>query len=93
MFDAAGLEAQLQLIKNLNQTVVTVLASTTNKKASELETAIRGQVILTPEQAKDWGLVQSIKNEFMQPGATMVSVSSSSTPSPVEPPLRISSRQ
>jgi ATP-dependent Clp protease protease subunit len=92
-FDATALESNLQLIKNLNQTVVTVLVSNTNKTQSELETMVRGQTILTAEQARDWHLIEEIRTEFMQPGAIMVSINAPATPSPTEPPLRISSGQ
>ena len=50
--DSLFLENQLQQIKNLNEMTVQVLTATTNKKASELESMVRGQTILTPEEAK-----------------------------------------
>ena len=72
--DAGALEAQLQLLKNQNQMISHVIASTTHKRESDVENALRGQTLLTAEQAKDWGLVQEIKTEFMEAGAVLVSV-------------------
>lgn len=68
------LEAQLQQIKSLNQMVVQVIAANSNKKQSDLENAVHGQTILSPQQAKEWGIVQDIKESFMEPGAVFVSV-------------------
>ena len=70
------LNAQLQQIKSLNQMVTEVIAATVTKdKQSDLENAVHGQTILTPEQAKEWGIVQEIRSNFMEPGAVFVSVS------------------
>jgi ATP-dependent Clp protease, protease subunit len=84
--DGASLDAQLQQVKSLNQMVIHVISETAQKKETEIEAAVHGQQILTPEQAKQWGIVQEIKENFMVPGATMVSVSAPSpeqkTPSP-----------
>jgi ATP-dependent Clp protease, protease subunit len=68
------LDAQLQQIKSLNQMVVQVLAANSNRKQSDLENAVRGQTILSPELAKQWGIVQEIRDTFMEPGAAFVSV-------------------
>jgi len=70
------LDAQLQQIRSLNQMVVQVVAASSNKKASEVEDAMHGQTILTPEQAKQWGIVQEIRSTFMEPGAVLISVDS-----------------
>jgi len=40
--------------------IARVLSSVTKKKEPELENMLLGQTILTPEQAKEWGLVQAI---------------------------------
>jgi ATP-dependent protease ClpP protease subunit len=73
-WDAAMLDAQLQQVKSLNDIVLHVISQTATKKSSEIESAIHGQQILTPEQAKQWGIVEEIRDNFMIPGATMVSV-------------------
>ncbi len=76
MLDGNMLDAQLQQVKSLNQIVIHVISETAQKKDAEIEAAVRSQQILTPEQAKQWGIVQEIRDSFMVPGATMVSVSS-----------------
>lgn len=74
--DAAMLDAQLQQLKNLNQMVIqAVLSAAPNKKRPEIEAAVSGQVILSPDQAKDWGLVQQIRTDFMEPGIIPIQVS------------------
>src|SRR5258708_5180782 len=67
--DYAFLNAQLQQMKSLNQMVAQVIANNSNKKNGEIETLMQGQVILSPEEAKLWGLVQEIRPTFMEPGA------------------------
>jgi ATP-dependent Clp protease protease subunit len=74
-FSVSILDAQIQQLKSLNQMVVQVLSSIATGKKTEIENAIQSQQILTPEQAKEWGIVQDIKTNFMEPGATLVSVS------------------
>jgi len=96
--DSSGLEAQLQLLKSLNQMAARAIASVTNKNESELEAVLRGHTVLTPEQAKEWGIVKDIKTEFMQPGDVLISVSLPPTqdknfpmPIPANPQWRVSS--
>lgn len=74
------LYAELQQIKSLNQMVVQVTAATANKdKQADPERAVLSQTILSPAEAKEWGIVQDIKNTYMEPGAVFVSVN---TPTP-----------
>jgi hypothetical protein len=62
--------------------VAQVIASVSGKKKeAEIENAIHGQAILSPEQAKEWGIVQEIRTNFMEPGAVFVSVNN---PVPVQ---------
>lgn len=85
MFDAHMLDAQLQQLTNLNQMTVDVISATTGeKKRKEIEEAVHGQTILSPEQAKDWGIVQEIRSNFMESGAVFVSVDV--PPTPAAPP-------
>ncbi len=44
---------------------------------------LREQTILTAEQAKEWGLIQDIRTDFMEPGAVLLSVNA---PQPEEKP-------
>jgi len=88
MMDAAALEANLQILKNLNEMTASVIANTTNKKQADIQNMLRGQTIFTPEEAKAFGLVQDVKTEFMTPGAVMAAVEA-----PPPPPDAIKSTQ
>jgi len=89
--DAAALQGNLELLKNLNQMVVQVVSSTVNKeRQGEIDNAVRGQVILTPEEGIKWGLVHEIKATFMEPGAVLVSVSGAPS-TEVKPPIQFTS--
>ncbi len=69
--DAASLQGNLEILKNLNQMVVQVLDSTTGKeRKTDIENAVKGQIVLTAEEAVKWGLVKEIRANFMEPGAT-----------------------
>jgi ATP-dependent Clp protease protease subunit len=89
--DVATVEGNLQMIKNLNDTVVRVVSSVTNKKEKEIETAVHGQMILTPTEAKDWGLIKDIRKEFMEPGAVLVSTNSGPPQPEFKPPFQFTS--
>jgi hypothetical protein len=58
-----------------------ISATSGKKKQADVENAVRGQTILNPEQAKEWGIVTDIRDTFMEPGAVFVSVN---TPVPLE---------
>jgi ATP-dependent Clp protease protease subunit len=72
--NAEGLETQLELLKSMNHLVSHVISSATNKKEPEVDAMIHGQVILTPEQAKQWGLIQDVKDTFFDPNANLITV-------------------
>jgi ATP-dependent Clp protease protease subunit len=78
--DSTFLDAQLEQLKNLNQIVIQVVSATAHKKDAEVEKAVHSQEILGPEEAKEWGLVQDIRKDFMEPGAVMVSVNATVSP-------------
>jgi ATP-dependent Clp protease, protease subunit len=68
------LDAQMQQIKSLNAEIVQVLAANSNEKPAEIESMMKGQTIVSPEEAREWGLVQDIRTNFMEPGAVFVTV-------------------
>jgi ATP-dependent Clp protease protease subunit len=78
--DANAMDAQTAQLKSLNQMVVDAISTVAGKKRSDVEAAVHGQVILSPEQAKEWGIVQEIKDNFMTPGATLLSVNNPAEP-------------
>jgi len=70
--ESRWLEAQLAQLKSFDQVMAQVIMANSNKKQPEIENAIRIQTILSPEEAKQWGLVQDIKPNYMEPGAVFV---------------------
>jgi ATP-dependent protease ClpP protease subunit len=69
------LETQLQQIKSPHQMLLQVVATTADKdKRADLEKAVLGQTILSPDQAKERGMVQEIRSSSMEPGAVFVSL-------------------
>jgi ATP-dependent Clp protease, protease subunit len=72
--NAEGLESQLEILKSMNRMVSHVISSATNKKESDIDQIIRGQVILNPEEAKKWGLIQEVKETFFDPNANLITV-------------------
>ena len=53
-----------------------MIKDNSNKSLEEIQSALLGQTILSPEQAKEWGIVQEIKPVFtVEPGAVFVAVS------------------
>ena len=91
--ESRWLESQLQQLKSLDQLIVQVIAANSNKKLSEIQAAISGQTILSAEEAKQWGIVQEIKNTFMEPGAAFVSVNAPSTQDQKERPIPYTTTQ
>ena len=88
--NAETLESQLALVNNQNQMIVQVMAKTTSKKESDLEHFVRGQTILSPDDAVTLGLVQKVEQEFMGPDSVMVtSVEPPKAPPLVEPTMKI----
>jgi ATP-dependent Clp protease, protease subunit len=67
-------EAQLAQLKNMDHMATQIIAANSKKKESEIEAAIQAQTILSPEEAKSWGLVQDIRPTYMEPGAVIVGV-------------------
>jgi hypothetical protein len=78
--DANFMEAQTAQLKNLNEMVIDALSVVAPKKRGEIEKAVQSQVILSPEEAKDWGIVQQVKDSYMTPGAMLLAVNQPSPP-------------
>ena len=72
--DVTFWESQVQLLKSLNEMTVRVIAEASNDRRSDIEAAVHSQKILSPELAKEWGIVQDIREDFMPPGATFIAV-------------------
>lgn len=89
--DAAAMDAQTAQLKSLNQMVIDAISAVATKKRSEVEQAVHSQAILTPEEAKNWGIVQEVRNTFMTPGATLLTVNTPNSPD--QPAIRYTSIQ
>ncbi len=63
------MDAQLQQLRSMNAMVEKVIEQIAPKRTTEIEAAVKSQRILSPEEAKDWGIVQDIRDSFMEPGA------------------------
>jgi ATP-dependent Clp protease protease subunit len=72
--ESRWLESQLAQLKSFDQVMTQVIMANSTKKQSEIENAIRIQTILSPEDAKQWGLVQDIRPSYMEAGAVFVGV-------------------
>jgi ATP-dependent Clp protease protease subunit len=70
--DSSSLEAQLGQLKNQNQMIERVVASTVHKSDHDTEQLISTQTILTPVQAKELGLVHEIKSNLFETGQQLV---------------------
>jgi ATP-dependent Clp protease protease subunit len=68
------IESQLAQLKNMDHMASQIIAANSKKKESEIDAAIQAQTILSPEDAKNWGLVQDIRTTYMEPGALLVGV-------------------
>jgi ATP-dependent Clp protease protease subunit len=93
-FDSNELTNEIQQIVNLDKMTLDVVATTANSdKRDAIEGAIHSQIILTPQQAKEWGIIQDIRSNFMEPGAVLVSVAQPSValPQPSDTQPRIES--
>lgn len=73
---------QLAQLNNLNEMVSQAIVSVAPSKRTEIDKAIRSQLILSPEQAMEWGIVQETRKDFMEPGAVLIAVDSSNQSSP-----------
>lgn len=81
--DAGNMDAQLQQLKNLNQMLVQVLSAAAPNKKGEIEKAVASQKILSAEEARDWGFVQQLKEQVIDPGSQFIAVNDDR---PIEPP-------
>jgi len=72
--ESRWLETQIAQLRSMNAVIAQVIANTSTKKQSEIENAVQQQTILSPQEAVKWGIVQEVRERFMEPGAIFVSV-------------------
>jgi ATP-dependent Clp protease protease subunit len=72
--ESRWIEGQLAQLKTIDHMAAQVITASSKKKETEVEAAIQNQTILTPAEAKQWGLIQEIRQTYMEPGAVFVGV-------------------
>ena len=77
VLNAEILDGQYQQVQSMNKLMSDVLnTATNNKHVEEIEAAIRGQKILTPSEAKEWGIIDEERKNFITPGAVIATIQS-----------------
>lgn len=56
------------------ENIAKVIAENTGKNVSQVTDAMLKRTTLNPDQAKDWGLVNTIQTELFPEGAKVVSI-------------------
>jgi ATP-dependent Clp protease, protease subunit len=75
--NAQYLDGQYQQVLSMNKLMSDVLNSATNNKhTAEIEAAVRGQKILTPSEAKQWGLIDEERDNYVTPNAVIATIES-----------------
>jgi len=74
------MDSQLQQLKNMNQMVIQVLSAVAPTHKADIEKAVASQTILSPEQAKDWHLVETITDQLIPPGTSFIAVNTDVEP-------------
>jgi len=72
--NTAYLDGQVQQVNNMNQLSSQIIEQAIGKKSKQIEEAIQGQSIFSPQQAVDIGLAQEIKTDFATPGAVIAAI-------------------
>jgi ATP-dependent Clp protease protease subunit len=68
------LEERLKGLQNNVENIAKVIAENTSKSVQDVRDAILERTILSPEEAKSWGLVDEIKTELFEKGSDVVSI-------------------
>jgi ATP-dependent protease ClpP protease subunit len=68
------LEERLKGLQNNVGNIAKVIAANTNKSIQDVRDAILERTILSPEEAKEWGLVDDIKAELFEEGSEVISI-------------------
>ena len=73
-FDEKLLSERLNSLKNERETICRIIADSTGKKVEDVQNDMLSGITLTPEQAKDYGLVHEIKSELFEKQAEVISI-------------------
>jgi len=74
------LEERLKGLKIDIENIAKVISENTGKTNEEVIKAMLQRTTLNPEQAKEWGLVHSVKTEVFSAGTQVISISTGSIP-------------
>lgn len=58
------------------ENIAKVIADNTNKNVEEIKEAMYERTTLSPEEAKEWGLVHEIESKLFEVGSEVVSINS-----------------
>ncbi|MBI4458526.1 MAG: ATP-dependent Clp protease proteolytic subunit [Acidobacteria bacterium] len=70
------LEERLKGLQIDMQNIAKVISANTGKTVEEVNQAMIDRTTLSPDQAKDWGLVHKIESELFDEGTEVVSIQS-----------------
>ena len=68
------LEERLKGLQNNVENIAKVIAANTNKSVQDIRDAILERTILSPEEAKGWGLVNEIRTELFEKDSEVISI-------------------
>jgi ATP-dependent protease ClpP protease subunit len=88
--EATTLKNSLDFVNSMNDQTIRIISSTTKKNKAEIEAAVGNQAILNAQQAKEWNLIQDIKQTFAPSDATVLTVSVQ-PPEETKPPNQVTS--
>jgi ATP-dependent Clp protease protease subunit len=81
LLNAEFLDGQFQQVQSMNKLMADVLNSATNNKhTADIEAAIRTQKILTPSEAKQWGLIDEERKNYVTPNAVLATIEPTTNP-------------
>ena len=83
LLNAEFLDGQYQQVQSMNKLITEVLNKTTNNKhTAEIDAAVRGQKILTPSDAKQWGLIDEERKDYVTPNAVIATIEAKPSAAP-----------
>lgn len=75
--NAEFLDGQYQQVQSMNRLIADVLnKATNNKHTADIEAAVRSQKILSPAEAKKWGLIDEERDNYVTPNAVIATIES-----------------
>jgi len=88
--EATTLKNSLDFVNSMNDQTIRIIANTTKKNKTEIESAVGGQVVLTANEAKEWNLIQEIRPTFAPSDAIVLTVGVQPQEE-IKPPMQVTS--